>query len=147
MSHPKKHQVHLTAPERQALQAFVSSGKKQAREITRARLLLLADEGKKDPEIMALLGLSRPTVCSVRKKYAEQSYGQILDMLPDAPRQGRPTKVESGVEAKISMIACSDAPEGAARWTLHMIADQLVKLEIIDSISHESVRQALKKTA
>lgn len=147
MSHPKKYQIHLAAPERQALQEFVSCGKKQAREITRARILLLADEGPKDAQIMALLGLSRPTVCSIRKKYAEGGYEPILDLLPDAPRSGRPIQVDSRVETKISMLACSDPPEGSARWTLHMIADKLVKLELIDSISHESVRRALKKTA
>lgn len=146
MNRATKYQVHLSESERQTLRQFVASGKKQARQITRARILLLVDEGKKDQEIVALLGISRPTVSAMRQKYAEHPDVPILDLLPDAPRSGRPIQVDSRVEAKISMIACSKAPEGAARWTLHMIADQLVKLEVIDSISHEKVRQVLKKT-
>jgi putative transposase len=67
-------------------------------------------------------------------------------MLHEAPRSGRPLKIDSRVEAHVTMIACSDPPEGYGRWTLHMIADKLVQLEIIDTISHESVRRTLKKT-
>ena len=145
MSHPKKYTVCLTDAERAALQSFVSSGQKKAREITRARILLLADSGKKDGEITELLGLSRPPIVSMRKQYAQGGYGHILDLLPDAPRSGRPIQVDSRVEAKISMIACSEPPQGAARWTLHLIADQLVQLDVVDEISHERVRQALKK--
>lgn len=147
MNPPTKYQVQLTDSDRQTLQQFVNCGTKKARQITRARILLLADEGKKDQEIVALLGICRPTVSAMRQKYAEHPDVPILDLLPDAPRSGRPIQVDSRVEAKISMIACSEAPEGAARWTLHMIADRLVKLEIMDSISHEKVRQVLKKTS
>jgi len=146
MNPPTKYQVHLTDSDRQTLRQFVARGTKQARHITRARILLLADEGKKDQEIVALLGVSRPTVSAMRQKYAQHPDVPILDLLPDAPRSGRPIQVDSRVEAQIAMIACSEAPEGSARWTLHLIADQLVKLEVIDSISHERVRQALKKT-
>ena len=147
MGRTKQYSVCLTNSERKALHAFVSSGRKSARQITRARVLLLADAGKTDREIIDLLGVSRPTVSSMRKKYARGDYDHVLDLLPDDPRSGRPIQVDSGVEAHISMIACSEPPEGAARWTLHLIADKLVKLEIIDTISHERVRQALKKTA
>jgi transposase len=108
--------------------------------------LLLADAGRKDKEIMTLLGVTRPTVSSMRKKYWEKGYKHIGDILPEAPRTGRPIEIDSRVAATISMIACSDPPAGCSRWTLHMIADRLVKLEVIDSISHESVRSVLKKT-
>ena len=141
-----KYSVQLTDTERQALQQFVARGKKHARHITRARILLLADEGKKNHEIADVLRVSQQTVSSMRKKYATQAYDDIVDILPDAPRRGRPLEVDSRVEAQIAMIACSEAPEGAARWTLHLIADRLVQLDYIDSISHERVRQALKKT-
>ena len=140
-----KYQVHLTASERQALKQFVACGEKQARHITRARILLLVDEGKKNHEIAELLSVSRPTICSMRKKYAQQAYDHIVDILPDAPRPGRPLEIDSRVETNIALIACSDAPEGAARWTLHLIADRLVQLKVLPSISHERVRQALKK--
>jgi transposase len=145
MAH-QKYPVHLTDEEHTALTQFVSRGQKSAREITRARTLLLAHEGKTDAEITALLGISRPTICLTRRRHAENAAVAILPRLKDAPRDGRPIKVDSRVETNISMIACSEPPKGAARWTLHMIADRLVKLEIIDTISHERVRRALKKT-
>jgi len=69
-----------------------------------------------------------------------------LDFIKDKPRSGRPLTFDSRVEAKVSLIACSAPPTGAARWTLHLIADKLVKLDAVESISHESVRQLLKKT-
>jgi transposase len=141
-----KYVVNLSKKERQELTMFVSRGKKSAREITRARILLLADEGKSDQEIRDLLGPTRPTIWSLRKKYAERRDEPILNILKDEPRSGRPIKIDTRVEANISVIACSDPPAGSAKWTLRMVADRLVKLEVIDSISHESVRMALKKT-
>ena len=141
-----KYPVDLTDAERQALKQFVASGQKQARPITRARILLLADAGHTNQAIADLLAVSPPTVYAMRTKYATQAYDDIIDLLPDAPRSGRPLQIDSRTEAHIALIACSDAPQGAARWTLHMIADRLVELELVDSISHERVRQALKKT-
>jgi transposase len=141
----QKHPVALSAQECKELQAFVSRGKRSAREINRARILLLADEGKKDAEIIQLLGVSRATVHNVRKKYCKREHAHILDFLKEEPRSGAPIKIDSRVETNVTMIACSDPPEGSARWTLHMIADKLVELAVIDSISHESVRRALKK--
>ena len=142
----KKHPVTLGAQERKELQTFVSRGKRSAREINRARILLLADEGKKDAEIIQLLGVSRGTVHNVRKKYCTREQEHILDFLKEEPRSGAPLKIDSRVEANVTMIACSDPPEGSARWTLHMIADKLMQLAVIDSISHESVRRTLKNT-
>jgi putative transposase len=147
MSRISKREVHLTDEQRETLRAFVSCGRKMAREITRARMLLLADEGKKDQEIVALLGISRPTVSSMRKRYSQRAFEYILDILRDAPRSGRPIQIDTRVEAKVAMIACSDPPQGRARWTLHMIADKLVRLGVVSSISHESVRMVLKKNA
>jgi transposase len=141
-----KHPITLSAQERQALHVFVSRGKRSAREINRARILLLADEGKQDGEILQLLGISRGTVHNVRKKYCQREHEHIVDLLKEAPRRGAPIKIDSRVEAKVTMIACSDPPEGSARWTLHMIADKLVELEVIDAISHESIRRTFKKT-
>ena len=142
-----KYKVQLTNGQRTELEAFVTSGQKKAREITRARILLYADDGQKDMEISALLGVSRQTISSMRQKYCQDGCDSIVDILKDAPRTGRPIHIDSRVEANISMLACSAPPQGSARWTLHMIADKLVELQVIDAISHESVRQALKKTA
>ena len=146
MSQVHKHVVSLTDEERAALTQFVSSGVQKARALNRARILLLADEGKSDQDIGQVLGLCRSTLAAFRKKYREASYTHILDLLQDAPRPGRPLRVDSRVEAHIMTIACSDPPEGAAKWTLRLIADRLVQLEIVETLSHERVRQALKKT-
>jgi transposase len=139
--------IHLTKAERGALETFVAHGKKSAREITRARILLLADEGRKDRELTEILGVSRGTVYNVRKKYQQQAHAHILELLQEEPRSGRPLTLDSRVEAKVTMIACSAPPAGCGRWTLHLIADKLVRLGVTDSISHESVRRLLKKTA
>jgi putative transposase len=138
--------VTLTQRGRKALEDFVGHGTKSARAITRARMLLLFDEGRKEHELTALLGVSRGTVYNVRKKYQQKRPAPILELLHDAPRSGRPITLDSRVEAKVTMIACSTPPTGRGRWTLQLIADKLVKLEVIESLSHESVRRVLKKT-
>jgi len=144
---PKKlYPVHLTAEEREQLDTYVKQGKKSARAINRARILLLADEQYSDKEIMEALGLSRPTVYQVRKQYHASTDKNILALLQEKPRPGQPIKVDSRVAAHVAMIACSEAPTGAARWTLHLIADRLVELQVVDAICGESVRKALKKT-
>lgn len=83
---------------------------------------------------------------NIRKKYHQQPYDHIVEIINDQPRVGRPIVFDYQVEANVSMIACSEAPQGYARWTLHLIADKLVQLNVVDSISHESVRNLLKKT-
>jgi transposase len=142
----KEKVVQLTKTERAALESYISHGKKNARTLTRARILLLLDEGHKIPAISQLLRVARATIYKLRQKYQSKTYAQVIDLLQDAPRSGRPVEFDSKVEAQVAMIACSDPPEGSGRWTLHLIADRLVKLEVTDSISHESVRQLLKKT-
>ena len=138
--------VTLTQRERKALEDFVGHGKKSARAITRARMLLLLDEGRKEQELTELLGVARGTVYNVRKKYQQKGQAPILELLHDAPRSGRPITLDSRVEAKVTMIACSTPPTGRGRWTLHLIADKLVELAVTESISPESVRRVLKKT-
>jgi len=143
----KQHRaVTLTKAEREGLERFVAQGKKSARAITRARILLLADEGRKDKELVEILGISRGTVYNVRKKYQHKAHAHILELLQEAPRSGRPLKLDSRVAAKTAMLACSAPPGGCGRWTLRLIADKLVRLEVTDAISHESVRRLLKKT-
>jgi putative transposase len=142
----KQRVVTLTTRERKALEDFVGHGKKSARAITRARILLLFDEGRKEHELTETLGVSRGTVYNVRKKYQQKGQAPILDLLPDAPRSGRPITLDSRVEAKVTMIACSTPPTGRGRWTLQLIADKVVELAVTESISYESVRRVLKKT-
>jgi putative transposase len=128
------------------LEQFVAHGKKSARAIHRARLLLLLDEERPEKDLTTIVGVSRGTICNVRKKYLAMEYEHILDILHEAPRRGRPLQIDRRVEAHVTLLAWSDPPEGYGRWTLHMIADKLVQLAVIDTISHESVRRTLKTT-
>lgn len=140
-----KYKITLSKNDQEALEKFVKTGKKSAREISRARILLLLNEKKKEHEIEKLLGISRCPIQRLRKRYIERKGKNVLEIIKDDPRSGAPIKVDSEVEANISMIACSKAPDGRKRWTLHMIADKLVKLNSAD-ICHETVRKTLKKT-
>jgi transposase len=143
----KRIEVKLTQDEHESLSTYVTRGQKSAREINRARILLLANDGRKDQDIEKVLGVSRVTIYNMRKKYQSKGDQHILDVLQDEPRGGRPMKFDSKVEAQVTMIACSAPPQGAARWTLHLIAEKLVQLDMVDTISHESVRSILKKTS
>jgi putative transposase len=142
----KIYHVQLTAQERMQLEMYVKQGKKSARAITRARILLLSDVEHSDDDIMETLGICRQTIYNVQKKYHEKKGKHILDLLQEKLRPGQPVKVDSRMAAHVAMIACSEAPTGAARWTLQLIADRLVELNVVDSICLESVRKALKKT-
>jgi transposase len=144
----KQRIVTLTPAQRQELERFVTRGKQSARAITRARILLLTQDGRRVPEIAHTLGVSRGTIYNVYNRYQQKpARTPLLEVLQEAPRSGRPLKLDLAVEAKVTMLACSAPPTGRARWTLHLIADKLVSLGVTDSISHESVRQVLKKTA
>jgi putative transposase len=112
--------VTLIPQERQELETFVARGKKSAREITRARILLLAQDGRRASDIAQTLGVSRGTIYNVSKKYkTKKPRTPLLEVLAEKPRSGRPLKLDSRVEAKVTMIACSEPPAGRARWTLH----------------------------
>lgn len=137
------YQVSLSQEERKQLAHFVKQGKKSARAITRARILLCTDEHKTDEEIMGLLGVCRATVHNIRKKYATGK--SLQEVLQEKPRSGAPPKLDSRLEVTITMIACSTPPAGYNHWTLHLIAEKLVALEAVDSISYVTVRTALKK--
>ena len=146
---PKKRKaITLTHAERQELDTFVTRGKKSAREITRARILLLAQDGRRVTDIAQTLGVSRGTIYNVYKRYKRQKpRTPLVEILEEEPRSGRPLKLDSQVAAKVTLIACSEPPTGRARWTLPRIADKLVTLGVTEAISHESVRQLLKKIA
>jgi len=144
----KQNAIKLTPNERQELERFVTRSKKSAREITRARILLLTQDGRQVTEIARTLGVSRGTIYNVYQRYQRKKLRTpLVEVLEEEPRSGRPLKLDSRVQAKVTLIACSEPPTGRARWTLHLIADKLVKLGVTDTISHESVRQLLKKIA
>jgi len=134
--------VHLKDEEREKLNRFIRRGKASARSLTRARILLLADEGYSTGEIIDALKTSRTTINRIRKRYCQEG---IFFAIGEKSRGGRPPKIDGTVEAKATLLACSEPPEGRSTWTLKLIADKLVELEVIDSISTMSVQRILKK--
>jgi len=140
---PKKSPViHLSDDEYIQLRQYVRAGKKSSRAITRARVLLLSDEHVPDEEICQQLDIGRVTLYRIRRKY---HHGGLAQALHDQRRSGAPAKIDGRVEASLTMLACSAPPEGYGRWTLQLLADKLIELKVIESISLESVRTALKK--
>lgn len=141
----KSHCVKLSEHERQYLQKIVKSGKDNARKITRCRILLLADEtkGKTDEEISDALGTCLATIFNIRRHYCK---GGLERAINEAARSGQPPKFKGKSMAKITAIACSKPPEGRARWSLRLLADRVIELDIVETISHQSVSNILKKT-
>jgi len=142
MSH-KKQSVNLKENEYADLQKITKSGHERARIINRARILLLADQRhqKIDTDIAEALGVSVTTVANVRKRY----HAAGLESIQDRPRGNQPTKFKGKPAARITALACTQAPPGHARWTLRLLADKAIELGMVDSISHQSVRNILKK--
>jgi len=140
----KKYTVDLSEDERAELESFVSHGKRSAQAITRARILLRADEGVSDPAIADALDCSSITAHRTRKRYCEDGIAAIHRRDPDREYE---RKLDGEDEAHLIALACSDPPDGRHRWTLRLLADELVALEEtdIESVSHETVRQTLKK--
>jgi transposase len=142
----KKYIVNLTAEEREELEALISSGVAPARKLTRARILLKADEDWTDKAISEALDVGLATVQRVRKRFVE--WGGISAIERRKPRRQYERKLDGDAEARLIALACSAPPEGRKRWTLRLLAERVVTLEAVDieSISHEAVRQVLKKT-
>lgn len=141
----KQFLVQLSEQERHRLQQIVRSGKHKARKIARCRVLLLADgpTGKTDQEISDALNICLATIFNIRRRYSQEGLERAIG---EAPRSGQPPKFKGRAAAKITAIACSKPPDGQARWTLRLLADRVVELKIVDSISHQSVSNILKKT-
>lgn len=140
----KKYIVTLTDSERAELRKLISTGKGAARRLAHARILLKADQGLTDQRIAAEVEVGHATVERVRRRFVEEGLEASLD--PRRTENPRPRKIDGEVEAHLVALACSAPPEGRARWTLRLLADKLVKLEYLPSVSHETVRQALKQT-
>ena len=143
---PTKYHVYLSKEERQELGTLIRSGTCSARVQTRARILLLSDQSqskqKKTEEIASALMCSLPTITSIRKKFVE---GKLENALYDKARPGATPKITGEIEAQLTMLACSAPPEGRAHWTLQLLADKLVELKLLDSISDVAVMKRLKK--
>jgi putative transposase len=135
--------VKLRKKERDDLAALSSKGQVKVRVYKRAGVLVLADEGKCDREIIEAVGVSNPTVKRIRKAFVT---GGLKAALEDAPRQGRPSIFDGKSRARITALACTQAPEGYSQWSLRLLADKAIELKLVEDISHTQVAQILKKT-
>jgi transposase len=145
----KKYIVTLTATERAALQEMIAVGKRAARTLAHARILLKADVREEEPvwddaAISQAVEVSTATVQRVRQRFVEDGLDAALR--PRPRRRTRLPLVDGAAEAHLVTLACSQAPEGAARWTLRLLAEKMVELAYVEHVSHETVRQVLKKT-
>jgi transposase len=139
----KRFIVDLSAAEREELVALTTKGTVRARKMKRAQILLKAADGWTDAAIMKALNVSRPCVERLRKRFV---IGGLQRALNDDPRPGQKRKLDGKQEARLIAEACSVPPAGHARWTLRLLADRVVSLGFSGKISHETVRQVLKKT-
>lgn len=139
----KKYIVELTTEEKAELLAITRKGKTSARKVKRAQILLLADKGKTDREIAEALSIGHATVERTRKKFVD---GGVVFALSERPRPGAKPILNERQRARLTAIACSKAPEGHDRWSMQLLADRLVELGEVDSISHDTVGRELKKT-
>lgn len=143
----KLHRYHLTDEERQELREILRKHG-SAKKHRGARILLLADEAREggpmiDREIAEVVGCCRETVETTRRRMVEGGIQKVLE--PAKSKRVYLRKLNGAQEAKLIALCCQSPPEGRVRWTLHLLADKLVELEIVDSISHEAVRQVLNK--
>jgi transposase len=146
----KKYIVRLSGEEQKSLKRLVSSGKGPARIFTRARILLKADIGENGPgwpdeKISDALDVTIQTIERVRKQLVEEGLDAVLRRRTYVQKVSR-KKLDGDAEAHLIALACTDAPEGYTRWSLRLLADRMVELGYVDSISHEAVRRVLKKT-
>jgi transposase len=145
----KKYKVTLTTEERQQLQTLISRGKGAARKLTRARILLKADAlfggpAWTDERIAEAFDVNVTTVERVRQRFVEQGLEAAL-IRKQQDRPSRPRKLQGQAEARLIALACSEPPQGRKEWTMQLLADQLVELQVVESLSDETVRQVLKK--
>ena len=139
----KKQHVKLRKKDRDYLESLLAKGKLPAKMFKRATALLELDRGKTLQAVAETLGVCYITVSAWRDSYKKQG----LKCLEDAPRSGRPVEIDGVQRAKITALACSEAPEGYARWSLRLLADKIVELGYCDRISYVQVGKILKKTS
>ena len=146
----KKYPVVLTETERDELKRLIVAGTAPARKLTHARVLLKADQcpegpGWADERIAEAVEVSQPTISRIRKQYVEEGLKAALDRR--APRREYHRKLDGEQEARLIALACGAPPEGYARWSLRLLADKVVELEIADEVSYQTVGRILKKTS
>ena len=146
----KRYLVTLTDEERGGLEHLIHAGKGAARKLTRARILLKADCGSRGPNwddasIAESLEIGIATIERTRKQFVEEGVEAALTRR--RPQREYQRRLDGDSEAHLIALACGEAPPGQSRWTLRLLADQMVALEYVDAVSHETVRQTLKKTS
>ena len=146
----KKYRVTLTEEERRQLVDLTAAGKSAAQKLAHARILLKADAAPGGPawpdeRIAEALEVGLSTIARVRQRFVEHGLEAALGRKPQ-DRPSRPRTLDGAAEARLIALACSPAPAGRAVWTLRLLADRLVELGVVDAVSHETVRQVLKKT-
>ena len=139
----KKYVVTLAMEEQDLLQALIGSGTDRARKLTRARILLKADQDWPDQTISEALDVSVATIERVRQRFVLEGLDAALHNRPSSREYRR--KLDGEQEAHLIALACSEPPEGHAHWSLRLLADRMVRLEYVDSVSHETVRQAMNR--
>jgi hypothetical protein len=145
MSKIKQYRVVLTEDERAGLEAFTRKGVASARELRRARILLLAAEAYRPDAVIAdAVGCWAATVERVRRRCADEG---VEAALHDRTRPGGAPRLDSDAEATLLALACTDGPAGRGTWTMHLLADRLVALGVVARISDETVRRTLKQTS
>ena len=146
----KKYRVTLTSDEREQLAALIAAGKAAAQKLAHARVLLKADQadggpGWTDDRIADAVEVSVATVERVRQRFVEQGLEAAIIRKPqDKPSRDR--RLDGRAEARLITLACSSPPDGRTRWTMQLLADTLVELEVVEAVSDETVRQTLQKT-
>jgi hypothetical protein len=145
----QKYFVSLTEAERSYLEKLVSSGTAPARKLRRARILIKSDCSEGGPNwtaeaICAALDVNAVTVTNVRKAFSQGGLEQALNR--KKPNREYAHRLDGNAEAHLVALACSEAPAGYERWSLRLLQERFVKLEIVDSVSHETIRTTLKKT-
>lgn len=143
----KKYHVYLTAEEKDKLKQIVKKGTGRARQIQRAHILLKADvsegQGWTDQQIRETFHLARNTVSKIRKRFTEVGLEETVKR--KHPHRNYVSRLDGEQEAHLVALACSEPPEGYARWTLRLLAERMVALEYVERVSYETVRQVLKK--
>jgi putative transposase len=138
----RKEHVKLKEQERRSLTILTTSGELKARKFKRAMALLLLDQGKTLTGVSKTLSYAYPSLIQLKKNYLENG----LKCLEEKPRKGRPSVFDGTERAKLTALACSETPSGYAQWSLRLLAEKAVELEIVPSISYSKVRDILKKT-
>lgn len=140
----EKIEVKLSESDKAYLEKYVRKGKHSARAIKRANVLLKLDSGKTIKEASVLSGVSEATVSNLKSRFKEEK-GVVSKVIKEKPRPGQPAKITQEVEAHITSLACSKAPDGRSQWSLRLLSEKVVELGYADSLSHEAVRKCLKK--